>query len=37
MTKTVWDHAKKLRAQYAAELKKVTQLQKTVGVEETSP
>ena len=28
MTKTVWDHAKKLREQYAAELKKVLQLQK---------
>jgi hypothetical protein len=28
MTKTVWDHAKKLQEQYAAELKKVLQLQK---------
>ena len=28
MDKAVWDHAKKLREQYAAELKKVTQLQK---------
>ena len=28
MTKTVWDHAKKLREQYSAELKKVLQLQK---------
>ena len=28
MTKTVLDHAKKLREQYAAELKKVLQLQK---------
>ena len=28
LDKAVWDHAKKLREQYAAELKKVTQLQK---------
>ena len=28
MTKTVWDHAKKRREQYSAELKKVLQLQK---------
>ena len=28
LDKAVWNHAKKLREQYAAELKKVTQLQK---------
>ena len=28
LEKAVWDHAKKLRERYAAELKEVTQLQK---------
>ena len=37
LDKAVWDDTEKLREQYAAELKKVTQLQKTVGIEETSP
>ena len=36
LDKAVWDYTEKLREQYAAELKKVTQLQKTVGIEETS-
>ena len=36
LDKAVWDDTEKLREQYAAELKKVTQLQKTVGIEETS-
>ena len=36
LDKAVWDYTKRLREQYAAELKKVTQLQKTVGIEETS-
>ena len=36
LDKAIWDDTEKLRAQYAAELKKVTQLQ-TVGVEEAGP
>ena len=37
LDKAIWDYTEKLREQYAAELKNVTQLQKTVGIEETSP
>ena len=36
LDEAVWEYTEKLREQYAAELKKVTQLQKTVGIEETS-
>lgn len=37
LDQAVWNYAEELRKRYAAELKKVTQLQKAVGIEETIP